>query len=543
MPRSWQTAIVDAEIMADGDSEVKNLAEEFWRRGLCSEPPSVLVRRQKRKPDCHAKVNGRFALFDALNAEAQKMKENNLKKLMIYYKGHGASTVQEYTVCPDAALVLEDQVVDAVERHKLEYACVIVFVDSCRVKWRDKDDKECPAYSRPKVVPGKTNTYIFVYFCELYYPLRDSSVVPKALMHMIQAQSDCTIGDFLERMSQLLLKLTLGRIDMKWLVLSASDALGWHFFPTGYQSPFDREEVVVMPQEHYDALTDNLCVWGCLDRMVDDVFSLPEMLHDAEVMSHMISELRSIADIFFAKKDLVRVDWRQEIYVAMCRSLGEVRVTLENVAQDPGSSHSDSRLPDPFYKCLVKARKQGYRKLQRENLHHMDHIKEVVNKLGSYVDQVPPDARDKLEIQEMCRVYTDTKGKEHVEIHALYLFRMEDGIASEILKAQPRLRLRRVEDEKVVKWGSRFYLGPGAACLCRTFSIHSQLERGAAEVVTRAHLQSATGAGGLDTSCLRERDSGAECDWDICQKCRLTGHMPSTCSRGSGCGPQDSEAK
>ena len=65
----------------------------------------------------------------------------------------------------------------------------------------------------------------------------------------------------------------------------------------------------------------------------------------------------------------------------------------------------------------------------------------------------------------MCRIYTDKKGKEHVEIHALYLFRMEDGIASEILKAQPRLRLRRVEDKKVVKWGSRFYLGPGAARL------------------------------------------------------------------------------
>ena len=116
----------DAEIMADGDSEVKIMADGFWRTGLCSEPPSVLVRRQKRKPDCHAKINLRFALFDALNAEAQKMKENNLKKLMIYYKGHGASTVQEYTVCPDAALVLEDQVVDAVEEHGLEYVCVMV---------------------------------------------------------------------------------------------------------------------------------------------------------------------------------------------------------------------------------------------------------------------------------------------------------------------------------------------------------------------------------------------------------------------------------
>ena len=188
---------------------------------------------------------------------------------------------------------------------------------------------------------------------------------------------DCTIGDFLERMSQLLLKLTLGRIDMNRLVLSASDALGWHFFPTGYQSPFDREEVVVMPQEHYDALTNNLCVWGCLDRMVDDVFSLPEMLHDAEVMSHMISELRSIADIFFAKQDLFRVDWRQEKYVAMCSSLKEVRVTLENVAQDPGSSHSDFQLPDPFYKRLIKARIQGYCKLQREGLTHMDHVNEA----------------------------------------------------------------------------------------------------------------------------------------------------------------------
>ncbi|CAJ1328254.1 unnamed protein product [Effrenium voratum] len=33
-----------------------------------------------------------------------------------------------------------------------------------------------------------------------------------------------------------------------------------------------------------------------------------------------------------------------------------------------------------------------------------------------------------------------------------------------------------VDGKKLVKWGSRFYLGPGAACLGRTFSIHSQLE-------------------------------------------------------------------
>ncbi|CAJ1384399.1 unnamed protein product [Effrenium voratum] len=67
---------------------------------------------------------------------------------------------------------------------------------------------------------------------------------------------------------------------------------------------------------------------------------------------------------------------------------------------------------------------------------------------------------------------------------------MEDRIASQKKKAQPGLRLKRVEDnvdgKKLVKWGSRFYLGPGAACLGRTFSIHSQLEYWTRQLRSRA---------------------------------------------------------
>ncbi|CAJ1384398.1 unnamed protein product [Effrenium voratum] len=322
----------DAEILADSDSDVKIFEKHSTLSGLCSEPLVFVKPHQRkqnqRKPD-FVKIILRFAVDDAINATAQKAKEKTIKKLMIYYKGHGASIDQDHTVCLDAALVLEDAVVRAVERHKLEYACVIAFVDCCRNRWQDEDNEDFPAYHGPKQIRSESNTYIFVYFCKLGCPLRDSSLVPAALMIMIQAQSDCKIGHFLNRMSQLLLKFTFGRILMKCPGLRQSaDALTWDFFPTGYQSPFDREDVDVMPKEHYDAVRSTLCLYGCLDCLIADRISRPEMLNHAEAMLHLISELRSIASSFYARRGLFFADWRRQLQLAMCKSL--------KVAQEPG---------------------------------------------------------------------------------------------------------------------------------------------------------------------------------------------------------------
>ena len=196
---------------------------------------------------------------------------------------------------------------------------------------------------------------------------------------------DCTISHFLLRMSQLLRNITFGKINMEWVGLPQSaDAALWPFFPAGRQSlPFGREDVNVMQREHYDALRGTFCVWGHLDCIIHDAVSLPEMLNDTEAMlkhkekqlsaskptlRRMISELRSIADIFFANRDLFLADWRQELQVAMCKSLEEVKETLEKVAQDtqrPGPETSSissglPHIPDLLRRCVLNARLKGY---------------------------------------------------------------------------------------------------------------------------------------------------------------------------------------
>ncbi|CAJ1444094.1 unnamed protein product, partial [Effrenium voratum] len=351
--------------------DAKMLAKSAMLLGLCSEP----VVFAKRSPmDEHDQLELQTALIEKLPKAAKKMKEKNINKMMVYYADHGRRTVSV-----DLDLLLQEAVVSAVEENELKYVCVIVLLDSCKNKAEDS-----PAY-RTEAFPCKSNTYIYVYFSKLGHHLRDSSLVAAALMHMMQAQSDCTISHFLLRMSQLLRNITFGKINMEWVGLPQSaDAALWPFFPAGRQSlPFGREDVNVMQREHYDALRGTFCVWGHLDCIIHYAVSLPEMLNDTKAMlkhqekqlsaskptlRRMISELRSIADIFFANRDLFLADWRQELQVAMCKSLEEVKETLEKVAQDtqrpgPGTFSISSGLPhipDLLRRCVLNARLKGY---------------------------------------------------------------------------------------------------------------------------------------------------------------------------------------
>ncbi|CAJ1328255.1 unnamed protein product [Effrenium voratum] len=525
---AWQLVVVgvsDQDDIDHGNSpnpcrDAKTLAEFARCMGFCSEP---VVFAERSPVDEDAQLNLQIGLTEKLTEAAKKMRDNNIKKLMVYYAGHGESVDESRTVSVDLDLVLEEAVVSAVEENELQYVCVIVLLDSCRNKADDS-----PAY-KPRTFPSESNTYVYVYFCELYYPVRNSSLVPAALMHMIQAHSDCTISDFLLRMSQLLLQVTLGRINMEWAGLSRSKAL-WPFFPAGRRGLLvDREEVDVMPQEHYDALLNTFRVYGCLDCIIDHAVSLPMMLKDTKAMlkdkekqlsaskptlrhaipsygcldcimdcamslpvmlkgtklknveadpeilredgeiqlpasptlRHMISELRSIAASFFAKRHLFLDDWRRELEVAMCESLEEVKETLEKVTQEPGPSasfsHLPRRVPDSLRRCVLNARRDFYRRHQREGLMQTDHVIEVLQTLECYFDKLPLSAKESLEIQEVRA----EEGREDV-IPVLYAF-VINGISASGIPEQQLRDLEKIVDyvdgKDVVKYGSRFFLG------------------------------------------------------------------------------------
>ena len=105
------------------DSQI--LAECAALMGICSEPV-VFAKKLESEPEGDACLQMQMELREKLTAATTRMKQNNIKKMMVYYGGHGESIDEDRTVSCMLGLVLEDEVVRAVEMAMLEYVCAIV---------------------------------------------------------------------------------------------------------------------------------------------------------------------------------------------------------------------------------------------------------------------------------------------------------------------------------------------------------------------------------------------------------------------------------
>ena len=114
----------DDEDGANPCRDAKIFAEFTKLICFCSEPVVFAIELES-EPEGDQVVLLQNGLREALNAAAQRMKENNIKKMMVYYGGHGESIDAKRTVSCMLGLVLEDEVVCAVELAELEYVCAI----------------------------------------------------------------------------------------------------------------------------------------------------------------------------------------------------------------------------------------------------------------------------------------------------------------------------------------------------------------------------------------------------------------------------------
>ncbi|CAJ1328257.1 unnamed protein product, partial [Effrenium voratum] len=131
-PDEWQLVAVgvsrncemytDASDDKDGANpcrDAKIFAEFATLVCFCSEPVVFAIELES-EPEGDQVVLLQKGLREALNTAAQRMKEKNIKKMMVYYGGHGESIDAKRTVSLELGLVLEDEVVRAVELADLE---------------------------------------------------------------------------------------------------------------------------------------------------------------------------------------------------------------------------------------------------------------------------------------------------------------------------------------------------------------------------------------------------------------------------------------
>ena len=129
MSDEWQLVVVGAwDNEAPLAKENAELLAAFARKtGFCSNPVEFIgyvgeevekEERNKLKQD----------LIDGLAKAARQMKECTISKLMVYFAGHGISDFhQKYvTISPELGIMLEGEVMRAVEHEKLEDVCAIV---------------------------------------------------------------------------------------------------------------------------------------------------------------------------------------------------------------------------------------------------------------------------------------------------------------------------------------------------------------------------------------------------------------------------------
>ncbi|CAJ1384397.1 unnamed protein product [Effrenium voratum] len=387
------------------------LAECVALMGICSEPV-VFAKELESQPEGDACLQ--MELREKLTIATTRMKQKNIKKMMVYYGGHGESIDEDRTVSCELGLVLEDEVVRAVEMAMLEYVCAIVLLDSSRCL------SLCHAYSSP---PDRspTNTYVFGYFCQFGDCMRASSLVPAALMHMMQAEKDdCDISFFLIRLKRLLLHITGGRTDMQ-LAGPLQRAADQEFFPAGCRKlklPFERAKVNGLLDEEYEALRDTFAMYGHCDCIMDNMYLtgviLQEMLEDAKQMveqdgeshvpaskhtlRHLIPQLERIAKVFHTKKELFRSDWRREFEAVALQEVGRtsfdhVLQQLEELTEESeylGSGSSWPRIPEDVRRCVVEARHRYYRKEGEQDLMSISHVSEVLPMLSKYFTPLPP---------------------------------------------------------------------------------------------------------------------------------------------------------
>ncbi|CAJ1439307.1 unnamed protein product [Effrenium voratum] len=427
----WQVVVVgvcrkgemytDASDDEDGAHpcrDAKNFAEFTKLICFCSEPVVFAIELES-KPEGDQVVLLQKGLREALNTAAQRMKEKNIKKMIVYYGGHGGSIDAERTQSLELGLVLEDEVVRAVELANLEYVCAIVLLDSCRDELRKSPSQEVPPDQSNK------NTYVFGYFCQFEHRVRTSSLVLAALMYMMLAEEeDCPVAMFFTRLKSLLRDITGGRTDMQMDPLQ-SRAADQDFFPAKclkcleLKLPFERAKVrQVLEDEEYEALLNTFAIYGHCDCIMDNVYQtgviLQEMLEDTKQMveqdgkshvpaskhtlRHLIPQLQRIAKVFHKKKELFRSDWKRELDVVGLQTPG--RTSFEHVLEeiekvtgdsgDLGTGSSRPRLPEVVCRCVVEARRTYYRQEGEQDLMSFHHVQEVLELLSKYFTQLPP---------------------------------------------------------------------------------------------------------------------------------------------------------
>ncbi|CAJ1384403.1 unnamed protein product [Effrenium voratum] len=516
----------DDEYGANPCRDAKIFAEFTKLICFCSEPV-VFAEELKSKPEGDASAFEepeddyfehideimplQMDLREKLAAGATRMKENNIKNMMVYYAGHGESINKERTASCELKLVLEDEVVRAVEKAKLEHVCVIVLLDSCR------DELHKSLYQSPPE-PSESNTFRFGYFCQFNHRMRTSSLVLAALMHMMLSETeDSEIVMFFTRLKRVLRDITGGRTDMQLPGTLPDQA----FFPAKCRKlklPFERAKVRrVLEDEEYKALRDTFAMYGHCDCIMDNVYQtgviLRQMLEDtkqmveqdhkshlpafkdsAHTLRYLIPQLQRFAKVFHEKKELFLSDWELELGVVRCKSFEEVLQVLEDVkerAEDPVGSSLRPRCPEVVRKCVVEARHTYSSQEGEQWLMSEKHLKDVFKTLSEYFTPLPPLTSSCVIKEEDEQVPKQNRGFIYeltIDIVAAWCV---DGIRASSLTAEQLAQLEHLQnhftkkDTETNKYETKIYIGAGSIWIMlqlptlddRTIrSIHKELE-------------------------------------------------------------------